>query len=400
MTEQYKKDLERNIGKYSWFKIFTKRVYLPLIAIQLVSVGRVTIGQLAVIAGIASLVQLVLQLPTGYLADRWGNRQVIVIGSAIAAVSPLVYALHPTFYGGIAAAILFFGGLSFYSGAIEAFMHDTLVALNKEDSYVKVMGRAQSYGLIGNIVLITAIPATYTINHRLPFFLGFATLAINFFLAISFTYPERAKPSSTKVNPFSAFKHVVNRYNIAVFLFAGALFGVTHRGGEYRELLFQNVGINVAYFGALLAAGSLLGAIYGFFLHALDRLKTLPFFFLDFTYLAICLTFIGITRNPFIVAIGFTLFSAYDRVRLILIQSRLLQQSAVEYKATLLSALSMFSTLGEIIVVGALAKLILSKNYTKGYFWFGVGTWAIGFVLWIGILFSSKQQVPRHTKSY
>lgn len=37
------KQLEGNILKYSWIRIFNKRVYLPLITIQLAQVGRVSL---------------------------------------------------------------------------------------------------------------------------------------------------------------------------------------------------------------------------------------------------------------------------------------------------------------------------------------------------------------------
>lgn len=48
--------LERNIVKYSWFRIFTKRVYLPLITVQLVNVGKVSLDELALMVIISSIV--------------------------------------------------------------------------------------------------------------------------------------------------------------------------------------------------------------------------------------------------------------------------------------------------------------------------------------------------------
>ena len=86
----YEQQLEKNIGKYSWFKIFTKRVYLPLIAIQLVNVGKVTVEEIALIAAITSVVTVLLQLPTGYIADKLGNKFAIMLGAVISAISPLL----------------------------------------------------------------------------------------------------------------------------------------------------------------------------------------------------------------------------------------------------------------------------------------------------------------------
>ena len=130
--KNYQKKLEKNIGKYSWYKIFTKRVYLPLITIQLVNVGKVTLEELAIIVVISSIVQALLQMPAGYIADKIGNRKSIILGASIAVTSPLFYAFMPNFWGGLIASVMFFGGYAFQSGAIEAFMHDTLIALDIE----------------------------------------------------------------------------------------------------------------------------------------------------------------------------------------------------------------------------------------------------------------------------
>lgn len=70
----YELGLKRNIVKYSWYKIFTKRLYLPLIAIQLVNVGKVSLEEIALIASITSIVSFILQMPGGYLADKWGKK--------------------------------------------------------------------------------------------------------------------------------------------------------------------------------------------------------------------------------------------------------------------------------------------------------------------------------------
>ena len=125
MDETYKRRLEKNIGKYSWYKVFTKRVYLPLITIQLVNVGHVTISQVAVIAAASSIISVILQVPSGYMADKWGNKRAIIFGTAVLSISPLFYILSPNFIGGMTAALLFFGGASFTMGATEAFMHDS-----------------------------------------------------------------------------------------------------------------------------------------------------------------------------------------------------------------------------------------------------------------------------------
>ncbi|MFO0882210.1 MAG: MFS transporter [Candidatus Saccharimonadales bacterium] len=392
MNASYKRSLEKNIGKYSWYKIFTKRVYLPLIAIQLVNVGKVTVAQLAIIATVTSIVNLLLQIPTGYIADKWGNRKAILIGASISAVSPLFYIFMPNFWGGLAASVLFFGGYVFQSGAIEAFLHDTLVALKKEDQYAKVMGRAQSYGLIGSIVLIITVPATYTIDKNLPFILGFISLVIMFLIAKSFTFPKVHHAKKKKISPLSALKNVVTLQNVAFFLFAGFLAGVSNRAGEYRELLMQNIGIAVGVFGLVIAASSIVGAILGLFTGILNKLKPLVFYMFDLILISSCLLLLGISKNYILVILGGVLFLGYSRIRLIVFQAKLLEDIKHVYKATLLSALSFFTVIGEVLAITVLAKAIGLYDYSKGYVVFSFFVFGLGFVLWSLIALESSKR--------
>lgn len=396
MDAVLEKRLEGNIGKYSWFKIFTKRVYLPLIAIQLVTVGGVTVRQLAFIAVVTSVIQVVLQLPTGYIADRYGNRSAIVIGSFLAALSPLIYIFSPNFTGGLIAALLFFSGFSFQSGAIEAFMHDTLVALGKEAEYSKVMGRSQSYGLIGNVVLLIIVPVTYSLNKNLPFLIGFFTLLIMLLLALSFEYP-RKETHKKKKNPFNAARAIVTPQNISLFIFAGFLAGVSNKAAEYRELLYKDIGVAVALFGLLLALGSVLGAILGRFIHLLDKLKPQTFYFLDMSIMSLSILMIGISKSPVIAVTGFTIFAGYTRVRMITFQTNILKSESHEYKATLLSALNFFTIVGEIAAITLLARLIGFKGYLIGYVLYGIAVFGISFILWMLMLVTNRYH--RHNQT-
>ncbi len=393
MDASYRSRLEKNIGKYSWYKVFTKRVYLPLIAIQLVNVGKVTVGQLAIIAAVTSVVQLVLQMPTGYFADKYGNKVAIVTGAAIAVTSPLLYIAMPNFWGGLLAALLFFGGYCFQSGAIEAFMHDTLVELGKEKEYAKVMGRAQSFGLLGNVVLIILIPAPYPINHSLPFIIGFLSLLVMLWLAACFPYPSRKQSDAIRKNAFAATRSIVTAQNVTLFIFAGVLAGVANRGGEYRELLFQDIGIRVVFFGFILALASIVGAIMGRFIHILDTLKPLHFYLFDLLFMSGCLVMMGISRNPIVVVSAFTLFAGYTRVRMIVFQAKLLHQIQHTYKATLISALNLFTIIGEIGAITLLSRLIGFKQYSLGYVFFGIAVFAVSFLLWLTMAAAQRHQL-------
>lgn len=388
---EYTKRLEKNIPKYAWYKIFTKRLFLPLITIQLVTVGQVTLEQIALIAVITSIVQAVLQMPAGYIADKIGNRRSVILGAAISVTSPLFYAFMPNFWGGLIASVLFFGGYAFQSGAIEAFMHDTLVALKREKQYAKVMGRAQTYGLLANVVLVALVPLTYAVHPTLPFILGFFSLVAMLWLTISFEYPKnhetsRAQPKS----PFGAVRSIVNWQNITLFVFAGFMAGVANKGGEFRELLLLDIGVAVEWMGFIVALSSLAGAFMGWHVHILDKLRPLAFYLLDLVIIAGCFVLIGLTSNMFVAISAFTFFAGYTRVRTIIFQSKMLHEITHVYKATLISALNLFNLIGDIIAITLITAFVTENDYLLGHTLFGIAVAVIGFALWMLMFAESK----------
>ena len=167
--------------------------------------------------------------------------------------------------------------------------------------------------------------------------------------------------------------------------------GVANRGGEYRELLFKDIGIAVTIFGILLAIGSIVGAIMGRYVHLLDKLKPMTFYLLDLLFMSFCLVLIGASKSPILAVTGFTLFAGYTRVRWIIFQAKLLHDIQHVYKATLISALNLFTIIGEIGAITILSKTIGFKGYTTGYFLFGLSTLGMGFLLWIFMLFKNRR---------
>lgn len=394
----YELGLKRNIVKYSWYKIFTKRLYLPLIAIQLVNVGKVSLEEIAFIAAITSIVSFILQMPGGYLADKWGNKNAVIFGSAIAVFSPLFYIFMPNFWGGLFASLLFFGGYAFQGGAIEAFIHDTLKALGREKEYSKVLGRAQTYGLLGNVILMALVPATYAINTNLPFILGTISLLIMTLLVASFKVPRKESDAPAPKNPFNAVRSIVNPQNVILFLFAGAMSAAVIQGTEFKELLFQDIGVPVAWFGFILSIGSLVGALLGWYIHILDRLKPLSFYFLDLVIIASGFIAAGITRNEWVVIAAFILLAAYSRVRQIIFQAKLLENLQHAYKATLISALNLFTTIAQVGAITLLTFYVTNTNLSEGHLLFGASVFAIGLMFMFIMLVEARRGAIRNAK--
>jgi MFS family permease len=84
-----------------------------------------TVTVIGLITAITTSEQLLFQLPGGILADRYGRKRIIVYGSLIRTLSPLIYLLAPSWEWIIPAAIIN-GMASLYMPAFSAIVADSL----------------------------------------------------------------------------------------------------------------------------------------------------------------------------------------------------------------------------------------------------------------------------------
>ncbi|MDP3957696.1 MAG: MFS transporter [bacterium] len=371
--------LEQNILKYNYYKIFTKRVFLPLIAIFLIDQGGVNLSQIAIMASITAIAQFVMEIPSGYIADRWGHKRSLVLGSFIGALSVLPYIFFPGFIGGLIASVLFFSGYSFLSGTLQAFMHETLLGLGRDQEYSEIMGKGQSFGLIGNIVLVSLVPLTYAIHPRVPFILGFLCLFIAFLIVLSFAEPPvrvSVKEEGYQKGTLEKLRSLSERVPLLKMFLVFLIFGIVSAGFDnsvmYREVIFKDVGIPVTSFGFLLAFGSLLAAIGGRYIHHLKKLSPHTFYVFDAGYFVLACMLVGLTHSPIVLVIAFALFPAYGRTRDIIFESQVFEEFPYSnYKATMISVMNFIGLLNSVWIPLLLAALVGQSSLTSGYLYFG-----------------------------
>lgn len=388
MDEQYEHGLEANLRRYAWMKTFTKRVYFPVVSILLVHDAHLSLAQIGIIGAIAAFTQGVFQLPTGYLADKIGNRKTMLLGAIISLPAALFYIFMPNFWGALLGLGVYMVGLAFISGAGEAFMHDTLVALGRAHDYAKEVGRAQSIALGGNFVLISLVPLTYAIDHRLPFLVGFIC-AILLAVSIAKMIEPKVRKTTNQISPVDAIHKIVTWQNLSLFLFAGLTGGVVERAFDFLTLALVGVGIPDYATGIVAAVSSLLGAVLGWYIHIFDRMKPTVFYVVDLLLVTVLLGLQGVT-NSIVVVACFVAFLGYARVRYIVFQSKLLQDLHHSYKATLVSALSFFGVVGGVLTMLIFGNITNTFGFNRGLIYFSGIVFVIGTLLLFTVMSSRK----------
>lgn len=385
MPSDRKKLLKRNIFLFGIFKIFIKRVFLPLTTIYATEQAGLSIQQIGLTAGIASGVSFLLDALTGHWADKYGRRLSAQIGSSFAVLGSAVYIVSTDFIGILSASIVLAIAYSFMNGSIEALMHDTLVELKRPDDYAKVASRAQSLSLVANSVLITVIPLLYPIDKRLPFVAGLIAYIALFFTSSLLTEPKIKYDEEKVTNFYHSLRQIINRYTFCFFFFLGVLYASSTGPVDTFNLGFLELGYEVKYLGFLFGITSLFGALVGLYAHNLKRLSFKQYATFDIIVNFLPFVAFGIFRSLLLSTIIFIINFSLWRYEQIMFQHYILKiYGTSRLKATIVSITTNFRSLHEVWIAISIASLAQHKGVLSAI---GYSSWA--FILLLPIMLIS-----------
>ncbi|MEN9871904.1 MAG: hypothetical protein RLZZ171_2896 [Cyanobacteriota bacterium] len=179
---------------FAWFPIPTLVLFYEHYGLN--------IEQIVLLKTILSLSILVLEVPSGYLADLWGRKACLVVGSGVWVASWLIYCTGTSFTAFAIAEILAGVAGSLISGANTALGYDTLIQLGKEQHYQVWEGRLGAIAGISEAVCGIIGAAIASINLVYPFYFQTVCLVIYFALALTLVEPKfhQASAQTQKLN--------------------------------------------------------------------------------------------------------------------------------------------------------------------------------------------------------
>lgn len=120
----------------------------------------------------------ICEIPTGAFADIFGRKKSFVIACGLMSISMLIYGSSHTFGGFVLAEIVGAIGLTFRSGAFQAWLVDNLKHHGYEGEYNHIFGRENIIRQIGGGIGAVAGSYFAILNPALPWFIGASVMAI------------------------------------------------------------------------------------------------------------------------------------------------------------------------------------------------------------------------------
>ncbi len=258
---------ERNIKLIRQIQVLKAfMVAMPVIVIYWQGLGY-SFADIFLLQAVFSTTVVIIEVPSGYFADRKTRRMSIIAGLWIASLGWGVYSLSSELWHFAVGEVFLGVSVAFLSGADKALLYDSLIALglDPEDDFrailygnnARAFGGEAIAGLIGGGLAIVSL--------RYPIIAQLAVASLSIPLGYRLVEPELIRHQDT-TNPIRAIGRVVRHAlhensGVKWLILLNAVLGtLTYTFVWFAQPYYKEAGVAIALFGLLSAAkhGSLM----------------------------------------------------------------------------------------------------------------------------------------------
>ena len=194
---------------------------------------------------------LVLEVPSGLLADLWSRKAVIALGTVLKAAGFLIWALKPDFTGFLLGFLAWGAEEAFCSGTTEAMLFEALRRERRESAYEAAAGAGEVAAKAG---LVTAMVAGGFLFERHPTATLLLSAAPMLLAGLFVLFVAEGRDHRAGRGPLprlgQAIREAARTPGLLPFVLLGSVVGASYGAVEEFDTLYgRQVGVPVGFLG-------------------------------------------------------------------------------------------------------------------------------------------------------
>ncbi|HSO87371.1 MAG TPA: MFS transporter [Draconibacterium sp.] len=268
------KNFDKNISRLYLIKISKWfNIVMPVVVLFYQDNG-MGMQEIFILKAIYSIAIVTMEVPSGWMADVWGRKKTLFIGSVLGAAGFLGYSFSFGFWAFAVAEIVLGVGHAFVSGADSAMLFDSLKASGKTEQYIKHEGRITSAGNFAEAIAGVIGGLLAAISLRIPFYFQFAVAAIA--IPAAFTLVEPKIHSTEHIHSITKMvsnirNTLTTNNNLRISILLSAITGTaTLTFAWLVQPYFLAIGLPVELYGIFWTALNLTVGVSSVFAHRVE----------------------------------------------------------------------------------------------------------------------------------
>ena len=227
-----------------------------------------------ILKSVYSIAAVTLEIPSGYLADVWGRRKCLLLGSFLFFFGYLCYSFTDTFAAFLFAELLLGVGQTLVNGADSALLYDTTAQYKEEHLYLRYEGRIT---MIGNFAeafagIFGGLLAVYSL--RFPFYGQAAIAFIGIPASIALKEVNRSKQIQnplTEIIRIIKYSLITNKRLCCNIMYSGIIGAATLMMAWFVQPVLMYLKTPVSWFGVIWTVLNLVVGFAALYSDCVDR---------------------------------------------------------------------------------------------------------------------------------
>ncbi|WP_336034379.1 MFS transporter [Halobacterium yunchengense] len=264
------------VAKYYLYQATaTYGLFWPVFTLFLLRRG-LTYTQIGLLGSVSAALVVVGEIPTGYVGDRVGRRNSLLVGAALMTASVFGFVAAHTFPVFAALYVVWGLGMAFRSGSGDAWLYETLEERLDESAFTRVRGRGGSVNQWVSAGSMLAAGVLYSADPRLPFLAGGVVLAAGIPVLLSMPQTDHHTDGDALGvrDAVPVVKRQLSRPPLrSTVAYLALFFGVASAADEYIQPVAVNaVGLPESGLGPLYAGFTVAAAVASYYASDVERL--------------------------------------------------------------------------------------------------------------------------------
>ena len=168
----------RNLRVYYLFEATSGfLIWMPIWMIYMIDGRGMSLTQVATMESVFWITVVLMEVPTGAVADRWGRRVSLCLGSCGFVIASVAFAFAEDYVGLTISYTIMAVAMTLHSGAGQALLFDTLRCLGRTHEYERHVGRAEALSFATLVAaMLLGGPLTALLGFVNTILLGAATM--------------------------------------------------------------------------------------------------------------------------------------------------------------------------------------------------------------------------------
>ena len=393
LSEKDKKLFERNISLgYIIGALMWGRFFIPVLALFYIA-SQVSLEQFTIIMAVFSLSTLLLEIPTGVVADLLGKKKTLLLSRGMYIIEIAIIAFCDGFWPFLIAKVISGVGVSLGSGTNSALVYDTLKKLGREEEHKVVSGKAQFISNIAMAFVFIIGAYLFSYYYKLPAYVSLPIVALGFILTFFLKEPYEPVKKFNIKNSILHLKEGISYFFKKPYLVYLAFFTLII--GSINSMMLslsssylQNILIPISVIGIIAFIANLLSAYSSKRAHKWEEKIGEKKSLILIQFIVLVSVFCMGLLIPKIGVLFFLLIPFIDGFYGILLSDYTNRHVEHSHRATMLSINNMFDNIGIFILFPILGYSIKVGGMSFSYLYLA------GFILIyvIGLYFYSKKK--------